>query len=71
MKSMKNIKPSYAVQLGKGVFAGGYDDEFATIWICSYCKKRVRSNGEPSSDGEECPGSTLKNREHLWIPYKE
>lgn len=54
MESMKNIKkPQYAVSMGRGLFKGYDDDEFATVWRCSRCLKRVRSNGEPSISG--CP----------------
>lgn len=50
MKSMKNIKPAYAVQLGKGVFAG---TQF--IYACSKCRMQVgpTTSGYPSSSG--CP----------------
>lgn len=42
MKSMKNIKPAYAVQLGKGVFAGAQP-----TYQCSYCGKVAYTPSKP------------------------
>ncbi len=56
MKSMKNIKPAYAVKLGKGVFAGAQ-----YIYACSKCRMQVgpTSSGYPSGSG--CPAGGLHN----------
>ncbi|MBO4386365.1 MAG: hypothetical protein J5817_05030, partial [Treponema sp.] len=62
MKSMKNIKPAYAVQLGKGVFVG------ATIkWQCSKCGKQAnvpeKEKPYPHTMGI-CPCN--KSGNHVW-----
>ena len=65
MNALKNIKrPQYAVSMGKGLFKGYDDDEFATVWVCKYCQKRVRSNGQPPA-GNDC---TSGGSRHLWFP---
>lgn len=74
MKTMKNIKPAYATKLGKGVFVGYDDDEFATVWVCEYCGKRVRSNGHPGNeDYGVCPRNYIGGGDfgyHHWKEYE-
>lgn len=61
---MKNIKrPQYAVSMGRGLFKGYDDDEFATVWVCIRCNKKVKSNGQPPA-GDDCQVS-YKGR-HDW-----
>ena len=68
MKSMKNIKrPQYAVSMGKGLFKGYDDDEFATVWFCTWCNKKVKSNGQPPS-GDDCNASPYGW--HFWKQAK-
>lgn len=60
MKSMKNIKPTYAVQLGKGVFAGAQP-----TYQCSYCGKVAYTPSKPSSyDMLPC---TSGRSGHNWV----
>ncbi|MCR5125554.1 MAG: hypothetical protein K6B43_10220 [Treponema sp.] len=66
MNATKNIKmPQYAAEMGKGLFVGYDDDEFATVWVCEYCGRRVRSNGCPPM-GDDCPRSPLSSGGHMW-----
>ena len=69
MKSMKNIKePSYAVNLGKGVFAGVNQSD----WYCKFCMCKpssgIISNGDyrPSGAGI-CSKSPTGF--HVWEHY--
>lgn len=59
MKSMKNIKPAYAVKLGKGVFSGAE-------WQCKYCGKMITASNQPypTSYGK-CPESN--SGQHAWF----
>ena len=60
MESMKNIKPAYAVKLGKGVFAGAW-----YTFRCSYCFKVVENNCLPRADyGASCNGA--EDGKHKW-----
>ena len=60
MKSMKNIKPTYAVKLGKGVFAGAQP-----TYQCKYCGKTAYTPKCPSPvDMLPCDG---KHTGHYWI----
>ncbi len=67
MKSMKNIKPSYAVKLGKGVFMG-----VTIYWICSKCGNQIPTtnmNYKPSpTSGGKCKDS--KSGNHVWKKMK-
>lgn len=58
---MKNIKPTYAVELGKGVFAGmGFND-----WMCKYCNRHPTSMaGERPTDHGTCKYSPTGY--HVW-----
>nr|WP_316619932.1 hypothetical protein [uncultured Ruminococcus sp.] len=59
MKSMENVKPTYAVNLGKGVFAG-------VKWMCSKCGKQIdMGNNTPNpQSGGRCPDTSSGN--HIW-----
>lgn len=61
MKSMKNIKPSYATKLGTGMFVGG-------MWQCTKCGAVVNSSQSskpgPQSHGK-CAGTPTGN--HIWV----
>lgn len=60
MKSMKNIKPAYAVNLGNGVFAG-------EKWMCVKCGKQYSggpSTPSPQPRGDKCPETASGN--HVW-----
>ncbi|HBB15109.1 MAG TPA: hypothetical protein DCZ76_12680 [Treponema sp.] len=61
MKSMKNIKPAYAVKLGKGVFSGLRWDE----WYCKYCMSKPTSGcgAKPGTPGR-CEKSPTGY--HVW-----
>ena len=60
MKSMRNIKPAYAVNLGNGVFAG-------VTWMCMKCGKQYKTGGtvppSPQQYGK-CPDTASGN--HVW-----
>jgi len=59
MKSMKNIKPAYAVKLGKGVFAG------RVHWQCIKCGATDSGIGKPGPTyGGKCPATASGN--HIW-----
>ena len=61
MKSMKNIKPAYAVKLGNGVFVG-------PLWQCSKCGKTTTSPLKPSPGAYgKCPSTASGN--HMWKKY--
>ena len=45
MYSMKNIKPSYAVNLGKGEFVGA-----KFLFVCKKCGRKVPSDDKWSPD---------------------
>lgn len=57
MKSMKNIKPAYAVQLGKGVFAGT-----TYIFQCKKCGLSINNGSSQSAPIGQCP----KGGSHDW-----
>ena len=62
MKTMKNIKPAYAVKLGKGVFAGGVLFKYA----CNKCGRQTTwkmSFPGPTEYGR-CPEA--KSGNHVW-----
>ncbi len=50
MKQMKNIKPAYAVKLGKGVFAGT-----TYIFQCKKCGLQINNGSNPSQPRGSCP----------------
>jgi len=67
MNAMKNIKkPAYAVELGQGLFKGYDDDEFATVWVCVRCNKKVKSNGKPPA-GNDC--QVAYSGHHEWTQF--
>ena len=79
MKSMKNIKPTYAVQLGKGVFMGGFlggllgsiaSYSGQCVYKCRYCGKIFEmTNGAPNPDqGGRCPASNTGR--HSWARFE-
>ncbi len=59
MKSTKNLKPVYAVNLGNGVFAG-------VMWMCVKCGKQFNYNSTAPSPqaGGKCPDTASGN--HVW-----
>ncbi len=62
MKTMKNIKPAYAVQLGKGVFAGSVIYKF----MCTKCGTQTPFLSffpDPKYYGK-CPDT--KSGNHTW-----
>lgn len=62
MKSMKNIKPAYAVQLGKGVFAGSSS---MVHWQCIKCGATSIGSSRPSPTfSGKCPDTASGN--HVW-----
>ena len=64
MGTMKNTKPSYATNLGTGVFMG---TEWIT-WQCTKCgcqrQRPAPSKPSPTDGGTRCPGSKTGN--HIW-----
>lgn len=64
MKQMKNIKkPTYAVELGKGVFAGSVKYRFTCI-KCGYVVNQDMP-GDPSPQyGGRCKETSTGN--HIW-----
>ena len=70
MKSMKNIKPAYAVKLGKGVFTAGV----YTHWTCRNCGRTSQHMvpslnnilpPDPRFGGVDCPDSS--SGKHVWM----
>ncbi len=60
MKEMKNIKPAYAVRLGKGVFMAAQP-----TYQCRICGKTAYTPNKPSGyDMMPCDG---KRPYHEWI----
>ena len=55
---MKNVKvPTYAVKLGKGLFAG-------VTWQCEKCGKIQNCYTNPGLGGGRCPETASGN--HIW-----
>lgn len=55
MKSTKNLKPVYAVNLGNGVFAG-------VMWMCIICGKQFNYNSSAPSPCLETPFKLTDNQ---------
>ena len=60
MNTMKNLKPAYAVKLGKGSFACA-----KFVFVCKKCGEKVESDDRVSPDS-----ACSKGGSHVFVRYK-